>query len=123
MRRARLPARRPARRPSAARPAAEAEILELRTDPEYVMKADDEILIVAEDDSTIAYRPQPVAKPTDLEIRDARIQPARERMLLLGWSEKAPILIREYSEYVLEGSEAHVMIRARAPTWPRPWTS
>ncbi len=99
------------------------EILELRTDPEYVMKADDEILIVAEDDSTIAYRPQPVAKPTDLEIRDARIQPARERMLLLGWSEKAPILIREYSEYVLEGSEAHVMIRARAPTWSRPWTS
>jgi hypothetical protein len=91
------------------------EILELRTDPEYVMKADDEILIVAEDDSTIAYRPQPVAKPTDLEIRDARIQPGKERMLLLGWSEKAPILISEYSEYVLEGSEAHVMIKSPGP--------
>ena len=91
------------------------ETLEMRTDPSYVMKADDEILIVAEDDSTIDYRPQPVAKPTDLEIRDARIEPTKERMLLLGWSEKAPILISEYSEYVLEGSEAHVMIKSPGP--------
>jgi hypothetical protein len=91
------------------------EVLELRTAPEYVMKADDEILIVADDDSTIDYRPQPVATPTDLAIRDARIQPNKERMLLLGWSEKAPILISEYSEYVLEGSEVHVMIKDPNP--------
>jgi hypothetical protein len=91
------------------------EALELRTDPDYVMKADDEILIVADDDSTIDYRPQPVAKPTDLEIRDARIEPSKERMLLLGWSEKAPILISEYSEYVLEGSEVHVMLKDPNP--------
>lgn len=91
------------------------EALELRTDPDYVMTAEDEILIVAEDDSTIAYRPQPVMQPQDLPIRDARIEPGKERMLILGWSEKAPILISEYSEYVLEGSEAHVMIKDPNP--------
>ncbi len=91
------------------------EALELRTDPDYVMQADDEILIVAEDDSTIAFRQQPVMTPQDLAIRDARIEPGKERMLLLGWSEKAPILISEYSEYVLEGSEAHVMLTNPGP--------
>jgi len=92
------------------------EVLQLRTDPGYVMESDDEILIVAEDDSTIKYLPQPVMQPTDMAIRDARIQPDKERMLLLGWSEKAPILISEYSEYVLEGSEAHVMIKSPGPS-------
>ncbi|MED5372101.1 MAG: hypothetical protein VX899_13870 [Myxococcota bacterium] len=84
--------------------------LELRTDPDYVMQDDDEILIVADDDSTIDFRPQPVAQPKDMEMPVKRIQPEKERMLLLGWSPKAPILISEYSEYVLEGSEVHVVL-------------
>lgn len=82
----------------------------MRADPGYVMQEDDEILIVAEDDSTIQFQAAPVVQPRALPIRDARITPEKERMLILGWSQKAPILIREYSDYVLEGSEVKVML-------------
>jgi hypothetical protein len=34
-----------------------------------------------------------------------------ERQLILGWSYKAPIIIREYADYVLEGSEVDVVIK------------
>ena len=56
------------------------------------------------------FRPQAVATPKEMEMPVKRIQPEKERMLLLGWSPKAPILISEYSEYVLEGSEVHVVL-------------
>ena len=84
--------------------------IEMRTDPDYVMQDDDEILIIADDDSTIDFRPKAVATPKEMEMPVKRIQPEKERMLLLGWSPKAPILISEYSEYVLEGSEVHVVL-------------
>ncbi|MFT5585227.1 MAG: hypothetical protein ACI9VR_002815, partial [Cognaticolwellia sp.] len=66
--------------------------IEMRTDPDYVMQDDDEILIIADDDSTIDFRPTPVATPKEMEMPVKRIQPEKERMLLLGWSPKAPIL-------------------------------
>jgi hypothetical protein len=86
-------------------------VIEMRTAPDYVMKPDDEILIVADDDSTIDFQAQPVMTPEVLPLRDARIEPGKERMLLLGWSPKVPILISEYSDYVLEGSEVHVVLK------------
>ncbi len=85
--------------------------IEMRTAPDYVMQADDEILIVADDDSTIEFQVSPVMTPKELPLKDARIEPGKERMLLLGWSPKVPILISEYSDYVLEGSEVHVVLK------------
>ena len=37
-------------------------------------------------------------------------RPERERMLLLGWSPKVDVIVREYAKYVLAGSEVHVVI-------------
>ncbi|MCP4917730.1 MAG: hypothetical protein GY913_12465 [Proteobacteria bacterium] len=82
----------------------------MRTDPDYVMADDDEILIIADDDSTIEFESSPVMKPKEMPLKDMRIEPAKERMLILGWSPKVEILISEYSDYVLEGSEVHLMI-------------
>lgn len=86
-------------------------VLEMRPEPEKVMEDDEEVLIVAEDDSTIDFKPQPVYQPQDIALRPGRIEQRAEKMLILGWSPKAPIVIGEYSDYVLEGSRVDVMIK------------
>jgi len=76
-----------------------------------VLGPDDEILIVADDDSTIELVDEPVAAPTDLEIPDTRQQPGVERELMIGWTFKSAAIVREFADYVIEGSEVHVMLK------------
>jgi len=90
--------------------------LDLRTDPSYVMQDDDDIIIVAQDDSTIHFGSSAVVTPKDIPLRDARSEPETERLLVLGWSPKANIIVSEFDEYVLAGSEVHVMMPS-APQW------
>ena len=71
----------------------------------------DEILILADDDSTIAFAAAPIATACDLVLQGDRITPRIEKELLLGWTEKAPILIREYADYVQPGSNIDVMLQ------------
>ena len=80
-----------------------------------VMKADDEILIVAEDDSTIEYKSEPVMIPKARDVPNRRIDQKFERQLILGWSYKAPIIIQEYADYVIDGSQIDVMIKGPPP--------
>lgn len=83
----------------------------IRPPLDTTLKADDEILIVAEDDSTIEFTQQPVMIPKAREIPERRINQKFERQLILGWSYKAPIIIREYADYVIEGSQIDVMVK------------
>lgn len=87
----------------------------IRPELDAIMKADDEILIVAEDDSTIEYVSQPVMIPKASEIPDRRSNQRFERQLILGWSYKAPIIIQEYADYVVGGSQIDVMIKDPPP--------
>ena len=75
------------------------------------MRSDDAILILAEDDSTIEFRQQPVAQARDLFLPQKRLEQRVEHELILGWNPKAPIILREYGDYVLPGSTINVMIR------------
>lgn len=82
----------------------------IRPSLDTVLVEGTEILIVAEDDSTIDFRTRAVAQPQELEIPKIRIELGVERLLLLGWSTKAPIIISEYAEYVNDGSEVVVAL-------------
>ncbi len=75
------------------------------------MAPEDDLLILAEDDSTIELRRQPVAQARDLFLPQKRLEQRVEHELILGWSPKAPIILREYADYVLAGSAINVMIR------------
>ncbi len=75
------------------------------------MEDGDDVLILAEDDSTIEFRPQPVAKPTPHNLRGGRIDLSIERELIVGWNAKVPIIIGEYNDYVLDGSEIDIMVK------------
>ncbi len=79
---------------------------------DHVLEPGDEILIVADDDSTIELVAEPVATPTDLELPDARQEPGRERELMIGWTFKSAAIVREFADYVIEGSEIDVMLKS-----------
>jgi hypothetical protein len=82
----------------------------IRPEAETTLAEDDEIIIIATDDSSIEFRPSPVMIPKAREVPQLRVGRKNERQLILGWSYKAPILIREYADYVLEGSEVDVVV-------------
>lgn len=86
-------------------------VLSLNPDIETVMKADDEILIVADDDSTIEFKSKPVAQPSPQTIRDSRLPQVVEHELFIGWNRKGPIMVREYADYLVEGSTIAIMIK------------
>lgn len=83
----------------------------IRPPGETVLGAEDEIIIIAQDDSSIDFRPSPVMIPKAREVPRLRVEREKERQLILGWSYKAPIIIREYADYVLEGSEVDVVVK------------
>ena len=96
--------------------------LKMRPDAATVLEDDDDIIIVAQDDSAIDFKGAAVYSPKDLPIHSARQEPETERLLVLGWSPKASVIIREFDEYVLAGSEVHVMM-AHPPGWLRDATA
>ena len=81
--------------------------------PDPKTKFDDsfEALILAEDDSTIKFSKNPV------EVRDVKAKAAQpldkiiESQLIIGWSEKAAIIVDEYSNYLVNGSSIDVVVR------------
>jgi hypothetical protein len=87
----------------------------IRPPGETVVSAEDEIVIIAQDDSSIDFRPSPVMLPKAREVPALRVEREKERQLILGWGYKAPIIIREYADYVLEGSEVDVVVKDAPP--------
>ena len=86
--------------------------LQMRPALDYALADDDEVLIVADDDSTIEFRSEKVMEPDrTIRLSPGRIEPKVERQLILGWSPKAPIIIAEYADYVLDGSEVQVVLK------------
>lgn len=70
----------------------------------------DDVLILADDDSTIEFRHKPVATAREFPLKDGRLERAIETELIIGWNQKGPILVREYSDYVLTGSSIEIII-------------
>ena len=80
-----------------------------------VLGSGDEVLIVAEDDSTIEFRKSPVAVPQEIPLVLRRLETRREKLLILGWSPKAKIIISEQAEYVTEGSVVTIVLQEPSP--------
>ena len=84
----------------------------IRPSPETKFGDDDEVLIVAQDDSSIRLEAEPVVKAKVHTPPGTRIEQRQERMLIIGWGSKAPTIISEYGDYVLAGSSVDVMFQA-----------
>ncbi len=77
---------------------------------ETPVQSEDDLLILADDDSTIECRREPVAPHRDLQPVTHREEVGVERELIIGWNPKTMIIIREYNDYVKEGSQIEVLI-------------
>ena len=88
----------------------EAGHIELNPRAGTEISADDEIILIAEDDSAIQ-----LSEDGDHEIdaRAIRKPPSRgpgpERTLILGWNDRAPTIVAELDHYVHSGSEVTVV--------------
>jgi len=71
----------------------------------------DEILIVADDDSTIEFQDKPVAVPRDIPLADRRQEQRIERELMIGWTFKSTAIIREFADYIVSGSEISILLK------------
>ncbi|MBM65219.1 MAG: hypothetical protein CMH55_03175 [Myxococcales bacterium] len=86
--------------------------LDLNPDITYELVDDDEILILADDDSTIEFCEKPVAKPERQQLPSVeRMEPIIERELLLGWTPKVPTIVEQYADYVEDGSQIDIIVR------------
>ena len=74
------------------------------------ISADDEIVLIAEDDSAI-HLSEPQAPEIDARaIRKPQSrEPRPERTLILGWNDRAPTIVAELDNYVRSGSEVAVV--------------
>jgi hypothetical protein len=76
------------------------------------MSPGDEILIVADDDSTIELQDEPVAVPRDIELANRRQEQRIERELMIGWTFKSAAIIREFADYIVDGSEISILLKS-----------
>ena len=79
--------------------------------PNQVLAADDQLVVIAEDDSTIAHGPPPQAHEIQAQLMTQGLPraPRTERTLLLGWNDRARLVLREMDNYVLGGSHIEVV--------------
>ena len=71
---------------------------------------DDEIMLIAEDDSAIRFSEHQVPEIDAGAIRKPLPrEPVPERTLILGWNDRAPIIVAELDHYVHPGSEVTVV--------------
>jgi len=83
----------------------------LRPGKEYVMKQEDQILILAEDDSTIKFQPSSVHNVTEIKLVNIKLEQKQKNILILGWHNLAEIFINESEDYLLEGSTFDIHIK------------
>tara|TARA_B100001939_G_scaffold241968_1_gene209445 strand:- start:130912 stop:132825 length:1914 start_codon:yes stop_codon:yes gene_type:complete len=73
--------------------------------------ANDQAIILAEDDSTIEYLSEKVLRPEVRDLPDFKIQKSSESYLIIGWNQKGPVILQEYADYIPAGSRMSIVTR------------
>ena len=83
---------------------------------DYVLKDDDDVIVLAEDDSTINYSTHQVIEPKTRSYSTDRADIPVEKHMIVGWNNKAPIVLREYASYMIKGSSVNLVVENLDPT-------
>src|SRR5215217_7170024 len=84
--------------------------IEVNPQADTEISPDDEIVLIAEDDSTIALSEHQVPEFDASALRKPPSrEPRPERTLILGWNDRAPTIVAELDNYVHSGSEVTVV--------------
>ncbi|MFT4969653.1 MAG: hypothetical protein ACI9O4_001402 [Chitinophagales bacterium] len=90
--------------------------LSLRPADDTILEEDDELLILADDDSTIDFQTNKLFEPKDIAYTHHALEQKSKRILILGWHDVGNIFVRESDEYLKEGSEFDIMIQEPSET-------
>ena len=96
--------------------------IRLNPPPDYPMLAEDEVVILAEDDSTIKFYDKPVIEPQTLAYSVLRASVPKEKHLLIHWTTKTPIVLKEYASYLTAGSQLHLVVQQNSDPIRRAFT-
>ncbi|MBF0352620.1 MAG: hypothetical protein HQM11_16425 [SAR324 cluster bacterium] len=77
---------------------------------EYVLKENDQLIVIAESRSAIHYHDKPVVTPREFEYSGSVVREKVDSELIVGWSRKVQRLIDEYATYVIDGSRIDVIV-------------
>ena len=80
--------------------------------------AKDEIIVIAEDDSTVRLSGTASVDEGKITLRDAT-PPAPEKTLILGWNRRGPQIITELDNYVAAGSSTKLVANVAQPEIPK----
>lgn len=83
--------------------------VELGPDFDRVLHADDEVVVIAEDDTTVRVDLRAPSFDEARLCRSTRVPTPPERTLILGYNRRAALILRQLDAYVAEGSEALVV--------------
>ncbi len=83
----------------------------INPDLDRILVDSDQLVVLAEDDSTIRFEQEPVTTQPEMVAPSGRVERRPERQLVIGWGPKAERLVGEYAEYVLPGSAVDIMPR------------
>ena len=76
---------------------------------------DDELIVFAEDDSTIFYFNEPVFQPKVNKIPSSVVKPRSHRIALLNWTTKTGIILEKLCSYLPGGSELCTYVSDKLP--------
>ncbi|MAE00865.1 MAG: hypothetical protein CMK53_09530 [Proteobacteria bacterium] len=82
---------------------------------DYVLNDDDDIIVLAEDDSTINYSDNQVIEPKTHTYSTDRAEIPVEKHMIVGWNNKAPIVLKEYASYMIKGSAVNLVVENLNP--------
>lgn len=83
--------------------------LRLRPEETYQLVKDDQIVILAEDDSTINFEQSKHINPQELKLSGKKLEQRSKSILILGWHNVAEVFIRECSDYLTEGTKVDIL--------------
>lgn len=87
---------------------ADGEIL-LNPPADFRPAANDQAIILAEDDSTIHYLDEKIQRPDVESLPELIIEKSQESYLIFGWNQKGPVILREYADYIPSGSRMSIV--------------
>jgi ion channel POLLUX/CASTOR len=79
-------------------------VVDLNVDKAHRIAKGEKLILVAEDDDAIAYKPFAGSIDRTLIRRSEEREAVPERTLLLGWNRRAPLIASELSRFVAPGS-------------------
>ncbi|MCX5302167.1 NAD-binding lipoprotein [Streptomyces sp. NBC_00160] len=92
----------------------------LNPDPGTAIGADDRIILISEDDDTAVPADASVYVDEDAIVTARPRTPEAERLLLLGWNRRAPLVVEQLDQFVSAGTTLDVVSLAGGARLPTP---